>query len=176
VSVDNHQIDRVSDLQRLIFGYKPGQTVPVDVMRFGTNRTFRLTLGEPPASTQLASGSSGEESGSGIASRRLGITVAPVTPAIAAQFGLSGVTQGLVVARVDESGPAFGVLSPNDVIIAALGEGGVRKPMRSVDDLQDAVRHPVNGAVSLIIAAPSPNGGAPQQRVANILLSQTGGT
>ena len=99
-----------------------------------------------------------------------------MTPGLAAQFGLSGVTQGLVVARVDASGPAFGVLFQNDVIVAALGEGGTRKPVRTVDDLQDAVRHPVNGAVSLIVASPGPNGGPPQQRVANILLSQGGGT
>jgi serine protease Do len=174
VSVDNHAIDRVSDLQRLIFGYKPGQTVPVDVMRFGTSHTFKLTLGEPPAAQQLASAASGDETGGGVASRRLGISVVPVSPNVATQLGLSGVHEGLVVVRVDPSGPAFGVLFQNDVIVAALGASGTRRPIRTVDDLQAAVSHPENGAVSLLVSTVPPNGGAPQTRVANILLSGGG--
>jgi serine protease Do len=173
ITVDNHQVDRVSDLQRLIFGYHPGQTIPVDVMRFGTKRTLQLTLGEPPAAATLATTSSGDESGAGVASARLGVSVVPVTPEIAAQFGLPSGTQGLAVTRVDPSGPAFGALFPNDIIIASLGSGE-RRQIRTVGDLQQAVGHPINGAVSLVVATIPPNGGPPVTRIANILLSNRG--
>jgi serine protease Do len=170
VAVDHHAIDRVADMQRLIFGYKPGQTIPIDVMRFGAKKTYEVTLGEPPATAQLASSGGGDESGGGVASRRLGVNVMPLTPAMASQ---TGAPQGLVVTHVDASGPAFGVLFQNDVIEAALTAEG-RKPMRTVDDLQQVVSHPLNGAVSFIVASPGQGGGAPQTRVANILLSQGG--
>jgi serine protease Do len=170
MSVNNRQIDRVSDLQRLVFGYKPGQTVSVDVMRFGSKKTLQLTLGEPPAATTLASASSGEESGGGIASRRLRVTVAPVTPEVAAQFGMANGTQGVAVVRVDPSGPAFGVLLPGDLITAAIGAGG-KRPIRTADDLQQAVAHAVNGVVSLSVTTTPPNGGVPVTRVANVQLS-----
>jgi serine protease Do len=172
VAVDHHPIDRVSDMQRLIFGYKPGQSIPIDIMRYGAKKTMDLTLGEPPAPAQLASGAGGEESAAGVASRRLGVNVTPLTPVLASQYGVGG-TQGLVVTHVDPSGPAFGVLFQNDVIESALTPDG-RRPMRTVDDLQQVVSHPTNGAVSLIVAQPSQNGGAPQTRVANILLAQGG--
>jgi serine protease Do len=174
VAVDHHQIDRVSDLQRLIFGYHPGQTVSVEVRRFGTSKTLQLTLGEPPAPSALASASSGEESGAGVASKKLGVSVQPVTPQVAAQFGLQGGTEGLAVVHVDPTGPALGVLFPGDIIVAAMSPDG-RRPIRTVDDLQQAVSHPVNGVVSLVVSTMPPTGGAPVTRVANVLLSGGGG-
>src|SRR3984957_7841961 len=168
VSINNRQIDRVADLQRLVFGLKPGATVSVDVMRFGTSHTYQLTLGEPPAATELSSGRSGHVAGGGVASQRLGVTVAAVTPAVAAQFGLAGGTEGLAVVRVNSSGPSLGVLFPGDIITAAIG-AGARRPIRTIDDLQQAVAHPANGVVSLLVTRSPPNG-APITRVANIQL------
>src|ERR671915_45771 len=49
VAVDAKPTPRVSTLQRVIRSYKPGQTVPVDVVRFGARRSFRVRLAEAPA-------------------------------------------------------------------------------------------------------------------------------
>src|SRR5918999_1535327 len=55
---------RVSALQRIVRGYKPGQTVTVDVVRFGSRKTFRVRLTEPPSDDEQevasASGPRGE--------------------------------------------------------------------------------------------------------------------
>ena len=37
----------MSTLQRIIRGFKPGDVVDVDVMRFGQKKTFKVKLGEP---------------------------------------------------------------------------------------------------------------------------------
>src|SRR5918992_18424 len=41
-AVDGKATPRVTALQRVVRGYKPGETVAVDVFRFGSKRTFRV--------------------------------------------------------------------------------------------------------------------------------------
>ena len=45
IAADGKPADRVSTLQRIIRGHEPGETVTLDVMRFGTKKTFRVKLG-----------------------------------------------------------------------------------------------------------------------------------
>src|SRR3954465_6086509 len=42
VSADGKATDRVSTLQRIIRGHKPGDTVTLEVMRFGEKKTFKI--------------------------------------------------------------------------------------------------------------------------------------
>ena len=51
VAADGKPVDQVSTLQRIIRGYKPGDVVDLDVMRFGQKKTFKVKLGEPPTDT-----------------------------------------------------------------------------------------------------------------------------
>ena len=51
VAADGKPTDRVSTLQRIIRGHEPGETVTVDVMRYGTKKTFRVKLAEAPNAT-----------------------------------------------------------------------------------------------------------------------------
>ena len=44
-------VDQVSTLQRIIRGFKPGDVVDLDVMRFGQKKTFKVKLGEPAEPT-----------------------------------------------------------------------------------------------------------------------------
>jgi len=163
MALDGHPVDRVSTLQRTLFGMQPGQTVTLDVMRFGTRRTVRVTLGEPAGDAQVAS--SGGTSRAGTA--RLGIGVAPVSPEIAAQLQLPSGMTGLLVERVDPVSPAANQLQPGDVITDALGPGRP-KPIRTIDDLRDAVDHAPNGIVSLQVYSPQAQG----TRVVNIQIGK----
>ena len=51
IAADGKPTDRVSTLQRIIRGHKPGETVTIDVMRFGQKKTFKVKLGEAPERT-----------------------------------------------------------------------------------------------------------------------------
>jgi serine protease Do len=158
--VNGHSIDRVSTLQRMLLDFQPGQSVSVDLQRFGKKRTVQVTLGEPPTEAEnVASGSNGRGA-------RLGIGVVPVTPDIAAQLQLPSNAQGLIVERVDPNGPAADQLQPGDVITAVLGQGAPR-PIHTIDQLQEAVEHAPRGVVSLQVY------GSQQQasRVVNIQLT-----
>src|SRR5215207_8019781 len=55
VAVDGKATDRVGTLQRIIRARKPGETVTLDVMRFGEKKSFRVKLMEAPDGPQLAS-------------------------------------------------------------------------------------------------------------------------
>src|SRR5689334_1751183 len=55
VAADGKPADRVSTLQRIIRGHKPGETVTLDVMRFGQKKSFKVKLVEAPDTQQLAS-------------------------------------------------------------------------------------------------------------------------
>jgi serine protease Do len=162
VAVDGRTIDRVSTLQRLLLDFQPGQTVSIDVQRFGNKHTVQVKLGEPPSETANVANGGGESGGA-----QLGVGVAPVTPDIAQQLQLPDNIRGLVIERVDPSGPAAGQLQAGEVITAALGPGAPR-PIRSVEQLHDAVQSARNGVVSLQVYLPQ----AQTSRVVNIQLAQ----
>ena len=44
VAIDGQEVDRVSTLQRLVRSKEPGETIAVDVMRYGDRRSFRVRL------------------------------------------------------------------------------------------------------------------------------------
>ena len=51
-------VDKNSTLQRIIRGFQPGQTVDVEVMRFGQEKTFKVTLAAAPQAPQPSDSSS----------------------------------------------------------------------------------------------------------------------
>jgi S1-C subfamily serine protease len=71
------------------------------------------------------------------------------------------------VVRVDPNGPAAQQIIPQDVITATLN-GGVQRPVRSAQDLQQAVSGAKNGVVSLLVYSPQAQG----TRVVNIPLEK----
>jgi len=168
LAVNGKAISRVSELQGMMLGYKPGDQVKLDIMRYGKRHTFDVTLGALPEESTLAeTGSTG--GGAKSPTQLLGISVTNVTPAIAQQLELpSGVT-GLAVADVDPNGLAAGQLAPRDVIEATLG-GGNRQPVRSVEDLRKAMAAAKGGVLSLLVYTPQLQG----TRVVNIEIGSGG--
>jgi serine protease Do len=59
VSADGHPVDRVSTLQRVVRTHEPGETVAVEVMRFGKRQTFRVRLAERADAPDVARGPGG---------------------------------------------------------------------------------------------------------------------
>jgi serine protease Do len=101
VAVDGRPIQASNELQRVIAQRRPGETVTLNVVRFGQERQVRVQLAEAPAPTTAAA----PEPARGRAEQRLGIQVAPITPEVQRQFGFTD-TQGVVITEVQPGSPA----------------------------------------------------------------------
>jgi len=171
VAADGKPTDRVSTLQRIIRGHEPGETVTVDVMRYGTKKTFRVKLGKAPTEKDVASRDSDGDSTSpngGVSYDKIGVRVEPVTAEFLRANRLSADRQGVRIAETDPSGPARGRLVPNDVITAVLFPTP-RKDVHSVSDLQDVLSRAKDGdVVSLLVLNPGSAQQPSSTRVVNI--------
>jgi serine protease Do len=152
VAADGKPADRVSTLQRIIRTHKPGETVTLDVMRFGEKKSFRVKLIEVQEAPQVASA---EEEPSSVvpasAARKfdkLGITVEPVSPALVSRARLAEpYRRGLMVSEVDVTGPAYRkVLADNTILVQVLNPGP-RRELHSPADLDAVLSHAKTGDV-----------------------------
>jgi serine protease Do len=165
VAAGGHPVDQVSTLQRIIRGFKPGDNVDIDVMRFGQKKTFKVKLGEPPeANTTVAdngdlptANAPTNENSTVRSFDKIGISVTPVSKEFASQIALTADEKaGLQVTRVAGNGPAYRELVPNDIILSELYP--TKKPIRSVGDLESAVSSLKSGDVlELVVCAPDPS-------------------
>ena len=113
-------------LSYLVANTRPGTAVKLDVIRDGRPQTITATVATRPSEDQLAQvngtdDSFGDDNSSSPdavapASNPLGITVQPLTPAIARQVGVDSTVQGVVVAAVDQSADAAQKVKRGDVI------------------------------------------------------------
>lgn len=124
-------------LSYLVANVAPGTRVPVDILRQGRRQTITATIGTRPPEDQLAAraGAGGEDNafgGSedgddgttvpGSATNALGVTVLPLTPAIARNLNVDSSVQGVVVATVDPNSDAGQKgMKRGDVIVSANG-------------------------------------------------------
>jgi serine protease Do len=145
VAVDGKPTPRVTTLQRIVRGYKPGETVSVDVVRFGTRKTVRVRLAEPPSDdeTDVASSSPRGDArpiGVGRSYDKLGITAEPVPEELATQARIpSQYRRGLLVTDVSLTGPARNALAEGrDIIVRVLNPQPARD-IRSAADLESAL-------------------------------------
>ncbi|HEV8357011.1 MAG TPA: trypsin-like peptidase domain-containing protein [Gemmatimonadales bacterium] len=178
VGIDGQPVEYTAQLQQVVGFRRPGEAVKVEVARRGgVRKTFTVRLisaaaGVEPASSEKKdepddSGNAGEEP-AGATIRPLGLTVAPLTTAMAADLEIPAGVRGLVVQKVDPDGPAAEDLmdldagSP-DIILSVEG-----KPVRSEADLRAALRNPgPNGIVTLVLynARQRESGGRRVERV-----------
>lgn len=164
-AVDGQQIDRVNSLQRIIRGHKPGETVTLDVMRYGDSKQFKVKLMERPSDTDVASAASGSE-GTATPGSKLGVSLAPLP----AQRPSGFPSHGVVVSDVDQLGPSASSLFPKDIITDILYPTP-RRPVNSVADLQQALAGIKNGGYISLNVFAATQGGA-SSRVVNL---QVGG-
>jgi serine protease Do len=169
IAADGKPTDRVSTLQRIIRGHEPGETVTVDVMRYGAKKTFRVKLAEAPSDGPVAAREKNEEATpptEGISYDKLGVRLEAVTPEFATANRISADHRGVRVADVNVTGPARNRLYPNDIITAVLFPTP-RKDVRSLADVESVLSRAKEGDyVSLLIFDAQRN----TTRVANIRI------
>jgi serine protease Do len=145
VAVDGKATPRVTTLQRIVRGYKPGETVSVDVVRFGARKTVRVRLAEPPSDDEAEVASSSPRGdarpiGTGRSYDKLGITAEPVPDELATQARIpSQYRHGLLVTDISLTGPARNALAEGrDIIVRVLSPQPARD-IRSAADLEGAL-------------------------------------
>jgi serine protease Do len=134
-------------LSYLVSNVAPGQTARLDILRNGKPTTANVTVAARPSQEQLAALVGGDDQGFGsndddgdgsavapASSNSLGLTVQPLTPAIARAVGVGADVQGLVVAAVDPSSDAGSKLKRGDVISQVNGV-----PVRSQAEMNQLV-------------------------------------
>jgi serine protease Do len=152
VGADGKPVDRVSTLQRIVRMHQPGQSLALDIMRFGTRKTFSVKLTEAPGEEQVARRDAESNASPGsISIEKLGISGEPISLDVARQASIPDADRGLRITDVAGSGPAHNKLSQNDIIVAVLFPEP-RKEVHSVADLQGALSQLKTGDyVSLLI-------------------------
>ena len=126
----------------------PGQTVTLRIWRDGSEQELRPTLSEFTFDERRGrSSENGSSESRGGDDGRLGLSVEPLTPALAQELGLRSDTQGLLVMEVDPLGPAADVgIRRGDVI-----EQVNQQPVLSVADLRAAIDRSGNKPLLLLL-------------------------
>ena len=173
VAIDGTPVDRVAQLQRIIRVHKPGETVSVDVMRYGQKHSYKVKLAEAPNDSQLA-GNDDDYSGTDSSAEKpasydkLGISVEPMTVDRASRAEVSDAQRGLVVMSVDALGPSYQkLIAESDVIVKVLNP--MPHDVRTVADLNSSISKLKNGdVVSLLVYTP-------QQKQSRVVNRRIGG-
>ncbi len=171
LSVDGTPVPRVATLQRVVRTKAPGETVTVEVSRFGERRSFRIKLAEAPASSQPATPTPPRQlrPTSGASANKLGISLEPLSAENARAARLDPSVQGLLVTEVTPAGPADrdgGLIAGIDVITDVINPGP-RRPVRTVADLQQALNRVGSGEYLSLVVVFAGQGGA-TERVVNL--------
>jgi serine protease Do len=163
VTVDGKPVDRVSSLQRVVRSRRVGDLVPVEVMRFGTRKSFKVKLVEADAVSRVAA--LPEAAAKAVpAAGKLGITLEAVPAEVADRMKLDG--RGVRVSDVAEDGPARDKLAAGSDIVLEVLYPTPRRTVKSVSDLQGVLSGLKDGDyVSLLVQNMDPRVG---QRVVNI--------
>jgi serine protease Do len=169
IAAAGQRVNRVGELQRIVRGFKPGEIVDIDVMRFGQKRTVRVRLGEPPREREDQVASADRPGAEPVranerSNERLGITVQPVPT----EFRVSDeYRRGLLVTEVSARGPAYRELWANrDIILRTLHP--VRREIRSANDLEQVVSSLKRGDVLSLLVYDTAIGGTGSTKVVTL--------
>jgi serine protease Do len=147
VAADGHPTARVSTLQRIVRTHEPGETVALDVMRYGKKQTFRVRLDERKESPVAENARGGSNRGAPTRGApaapagdrvRVGFSVQPVPEEFARDADLAATDRGLLVTDVSATGPARGLVARGtDVVTDVIHP--VRKKLKTAADLQSVL-------------------------------------
>jgi serine protease Do len=175
ITADGQPVDRVSTLQRIVRNHAPGESVQLEVMRYGQRKSFSVRLTElaDPVRTASAGEASRERPAASTApaafkSDALGITAGVVPTDLATRANLAANRRGVLVTDVVPLGPSYNKLGEQDVIFEVLFPAP-RRQIRSTADLQGVLNGLKEGDyISLNVHSLAPGGGG--DRVVNIRI------
>jgi serine protease Do len=134
VSFDGKQIEKITDLTRIVADKDPGSEAKVVVWRDGSDKTLNVKIGQMPTEDQVVA--MNEQSGDQAGTPKLGLALAQLTPDARESLNLPADTTGVVVTDVQPGSPAAEKgMQRGDVIVEA-----DRKQVKSPEMVAEAVR------------------------------------
>jgi serine protease Do len=170
-------VDQVSTLQRIIRGFKPGDQVDIDVMRFGQKKSFKIRLAEPadlPTTVadldDVRPTNTRNEAPAARLQEKIGVSVAPVTSERASQYKLTGAARtGLAVTNVSARGPGYRNIFEGEIILSELYP--TKRDIKTADDLTAALAPLKAGdVIELKVCTPNPSQGTCQTRAVSLQI------
>ena len=135
VNFNGSPVGDTNSLRNHVASTPPGTAVKLTVVRDGKEQTLRATLGELIAATGKGRMQGAGDEGS-TKNSSLGMSVEPLTPALAERLDLPSGTTGLVVTDLDPAGPSADAgLQQGDVIVEVN-----RQAIHSEADLNSALQ------------------------------------
>ena len=132
VKVNGQDVTPDQSLSFLVANLTPGTRVPFDLIRDGKHMTLTATLATRPSEKELAALAGSDNGDDGLpdeddqstpdtSTDALGLSVIPLTPAIARNVGVDSTVRGVVITSVDQSSDAGQKLQRGMVIVSVNG-------------------------------------------------------
>ncbi len=145
-SFNGQELHDYNALRNHVADSTPGSNATVKILRDGSEKTLTVKLDEANIDKASRNSRNGDDQGADDKAA-LGISVAPLTPDVAARIGAPKNAKGLVIEDVNPDGRAADAnLQAGDII-----EQVNRRPVQSVDELRNAVKDAGNKPVLLLI-------------------------
>ncbi|HEY6004669.1 MAG TPA: trypsin-like peptidase domain-containing protein, partial [Anaeromyxobacter sp.] len=155
VTMNGKPVESASDLTRNVALVPPGESVNVTVLRKGEKKQLTFKVAQRPEDEGVAArgeGEGGDEDGGGRGggktdkSPKLGVSLAPLTPAMARELGVAPGSEGVVVTDVVDGGPAQRASVRRGDVILEVNRQAVKKP----DDVAAVISKMKEGQIALL--------------------------
>lgn len=123
-------------LRNIVAAMQPGSNVEVTAVRNGHDQNFQIALAELPARPQAGSDDESGDGAAGVGNGKFGLSVQPLTPNTASQFGLDASDEGVFVTKVDPAGSAAEAGIRQGDLIQEVNRQPVKTPSEFVSALQ----------------------------------------
>lgn len=150
VAINGEKIDDSNILRNKVAGTLPGSEIRITVLRDGNQQELTATLdeyevpGSRDGNTDDSDGGPEKQSNTG----KLGLTLQPLTPQIAKQFGIEGDSEGMIVTGVDQDGSAAEAGIVRGDIILEIN----RQAVSSAEAVQSALANSAGKPVLLLVS------------------------
>jgi serine protease Do len=121
IGLDGKPVRRMSTLRNEIAMMRPGTKVTLKLFDDGNITSATFPLGKQPATLAMAAGYPSQINTGPAESRKLGLTVSPVTPKTAKMYGLSSPHGVLVTGLQSDSILLEDGVEPGDIIVSVQG-------------------------------------------------------
>ncbi|TAN59848.1 DegQ family serine endoprotease [bacterium] len=132
ISFDDKLITEMNDLPRIVASTVPGRSVEVKILRDGKEKTLSLRVGTK-ADDEAGSAEPRDEKVQK-PDKKIGISVAPLTPEIAGRLGVAD-TEGVYISAVAQESPAWTADIRRGDIIKEIN----RTPIKNMKDYNKAI-------------------------------------
>lgn len=150
-AINGEKIEDGNVLRNKVAGTMPGTEIKLTVVRDGKDVEMTATLDEFTAADLKKTGQ-GEAPGEATPQNqngKLGLSLEPLTPAIAKQLDLDPGTEGMIVTEVSPDGPAAEAGISRGDLIAEIN----RKPVKSIADVKSALETAGSKPVLLLVTS-----------------------